>query len=113
MSEVLTLEKIRAAKRLLEETAPPPMPRWDGIIRENALLTISKSRRRSWRERLLTWPWRPWRKLHVWSEPDPSIYKAPYNTNIFNLRSGAQSEAWFAHPATAAQVRAEIHRKQL
>lgn len=38
-------------------------------------LTVTKSRERTWRERLLSWPWRPWRRLEVWEEPDPSFYK--------------------------------------
>ena len=45
-----------------------------------ALLTIHKVEpvRRTWRERLLSWPWKPWvaERLEITMAPDPNLYRA-------------------------------------
>ncbi len=73
-------------------------------IIENEILVVDGEpyqRRRSWRERLFTRPWRPWRatKWVVPKIPDPNIY-------VSNI------EPWgkriYAHPVTAQRIREHL-----
>lgn len=45
----------------------------------SSLLTVAAERatRLTWRERLLSWPWRPWESLRISSVqvPDPKVYQ--------------------------------------
>lgn len=76
----------------------------DGIpIYENANMVIDGEPyevRRTWRERLLSRPWRPWRATR-WVTPkipDPRVLAGPNNR-------------WFmAHPMVADRIRKEMRR---
>ena len=43
-------------------------------IIEDANMVDSHSRPKTWRERWLSWPWRPWVKHVVWQTPSEKIY---------------------------------------
>ena len=78
-------------------------------ILENSLLTVTKSRNRTWPERLFSLPWRPWRRIKSWQEPDPNVLKMkiPGITGI-----GLEREVLVAHPATAQRIRAAALDRQ-
>ena len=63
---------------------------------ESAYMTVTKETtvKRSWRERLLSRPWRPWKttKIVVSQEPDPNLYRIG-RTQIVG------------HPATIAKLK--------
>lgn len=44
-------------------------------IIESPHLTVPRTVTRTWRERLFSWPWRPWRATRVVQAPDPSMYQ--------------------------------------
>jgi len=72
-------------------------------IYENPLLTVSQMRVLSWRERLTSWPWRPWVKTRTWQAPDPEVY-------VFTIPSmfgGPVMKGVFVHPETAKALRRE------
>lgn len=73
-------------------------------IFENALLTEPEIVDRTWRERLFSWPWRPWRKQKVIQVPrgDVLVMTVP------NLFGPGSTKAIVAHPHTAARIRAEF-----
>lgn len=96
---VMTLDKLEECKRLLERTPPAG---WDGRIHENASLVKTKSRPRTWRERLFSRPWRPMRKITTWQEPDSCLYRVRLDTGRHTI---------FAHPATAKRLRDEIRQE--
>ena len=74
----------------------------DGFeIRVSALLTVTRTRPRSWRERLLTWPWRPWLSHEICHEPDPRVYKLGHQGR----------QILIAHPAVAAVLREKLREK--
>jgi len=72
-----------------------------GSIRliESVWCTVSEERaiRRTWRERLLSWPWRPWvaEKTIVVQIPDKHVYQIDRYTFV-------------CHPAIAKQVKAQF-----
>lgn len=101
MNEPMTVEKLRKAM----EALPAAQPYWDGTIHDNMALVVTKSRPKSWRERLLSWPWRPWQKALIWSEPDPNVYKMI----VPDLFGHCTREIWVAHPATAYRIRTAVH----
>lgn len=106
-----TLEEIKEAKRMLGNM--PRGARWTGVIVENASLTVSRVRDRTWRERLLSWPWRPWQKAVVWSEPDPNYYMMDTgNLHLMGTNVEPGPQVLVAHPATAARLRAELSESQ-
>ena len=43
-------------------------------IIEDSNMVDPHSRVRTWRERLFSWPWRPWIKTLVWNTPSEKIY---------------------------------------
>lgn len=58
---VLTVENLQAAMKWFKENpAPDPWP-----IRYHVVNDIKSQRRRSWRKRLFSLPWRPWKALEV------------------------------------------------
>ena len=71
---------------------------------ESPALTVAVHERvpRPWRERLLTWPWRPWQATRpvTVTVPDPHLY-----------RFG--SACVLAHPVTLAHFRNAHYRAQL
>lgn len=60
---------------------------------ENPLQQINHVHVRSWRQRLLSWPWRPWVRKITISAPDPTLY--------FDVTTYTYS----GHPATIAAFR--------
>jgi len=104
MNESLTIEKLRKTM----EALPAAQPYWDGTIHENLVLVVTKSRPKSWHERLVSWPWQPWKKLLIWSEPDPNVYKM----QVSDILGSCTREIWVAHPATAYRIRVAIHNEQ-
>jgi len=76
-------------------------------IYETPLLIVAKSRSLTWRERLTSWPWRPWVKTISWNEPDPNFYVA-----ALPGVTGGNRKVIFAHPETARTIRAEITRQE-
>lgn len=90
--ETLNIQKMTA---LIDEmssyTAAVPH-----VIYENAHLTVpGEPRRRGWKERFLSWPFRPWVSHMPTRKPDPAIYQTP--------------QGIFAHPATARRIRESLH----
>jgi len=71
---------------------------------ENATLTEPRQVLRSWRERLLGWPWRPWRREKTIQVPSNQIYK----TTIPDFLGNAGREVLVCHPQMAARIREEI-----
>lgn len=67
-------------------------------LHENPLLTEQEEYtiRRTWKQRLLTRPWRPWRATIVRTRRVPS-------KQIYALNG-----AFFAHPETATRIRAML-----
>ena len=55
----------------------------------NEHLTVPKIIIRSWKERLWSWPWKPWEKEKVIQVPDPSIYMI--NTSMIRQMSNLRS----------------------
>lgn len=53
------------------------------------------TRWRPWRERLFTWPWRPWVSSVTWTPQLPAC---------FQLSSGT----WVCHPAAVAEMRRHL-----
>ena len=49
---------------------------------EDSNLTVTKSRVRTARERWLSWPWKPWRRLEVWQEPAETCYMMDKHTIV-------------------------------
>jgi len=80
-----------------------PLP-WSLHLLASPALTITVEEHvpRPWRERLLTWPWRPWQTTRLVSRtvPDPHLY-----------RFG--SACVLAHPATLARFRNVWYRETL
>ena len=66
-------------------------------IIENESLTVSARRRRTWPERLLSWPWRPWRPWTYYNAPDPTVYKM--------AATPTSPELLIMHPLLADQFR--------
>ncbi len=64
-------------------------------IIEDASMVDSHSRLKTWRERWLSWPWRPWVKYIVWQEPSKKIYLV----NMDNF-----SEKLICHPAMTERL---------
>ncbi len=75
-------------------------------ILESNHLTITRSVpvRRTWRERLLTRPWRPWvaRRTETRVEPNPEILWVRVSTPFGLI------ESMVAHPATVARLRQQV-----
>ena len=95
-------------------TIPKNKGGWNGRIFENHNLTVGKSRPKTFREQWLSWPWRPWRANLTWQEPDSHCYLAPYPP-LFEAGVGfydPPDKALFAHPVTAAKIRASVLRGQ-
>lgn len=66
---------------------------------ESEFFTIPKKQivNRSWRERLLSWPWRPWI-----TEKEIEI-RVP-DTNLYRMNS----HTFVGHPATVAQIKNKL-----
>lgn len=49
------------------------------IINDSLFVEGVRSVPRTWRERLWSWPWRPWTRVRVehFKRPDTSIYRVP------------------------------------
>lgn len=67
-------------------------------IYESPWITVSEDciMRRSWRERLFSWPWKPWvaEKTIVMQVPDKHVYIAGNNV--------------YCHPVIARQIREQF-----
>jgi hypothetical protein len=60
-------------------------------IIEDVNMVDSHSRAKTWRERWLSWPWRPWVKTVVWYTPSETIYL---------MNTGGIREQLICHPKT-------------
>lgn len=97
----LTLEQVMRAQHYVDAGLGECM----GQLREDASFIVYCHRERSWRERLLSWPWRPWRRIARWIEPDPNLYQ-------FRTTRGlalGQETYLVGHPATVRSVRAALY----
>jgi len=101
---VLTIDKLRKAEDLCRR--PRSLLKddrlwndWTGAIMESRHMVIIKSRDRTWRERLFSWPWRPWRRLETWTEPDPTCYL------MYVSMLGGTRTVLVAHPTVAYRIR--------
>ena len=65
-------------------------------IIEDVNMVDSHSRPKTWRERWLSWPWRPWVKHVVWQTPSDKIYLV----NMDGIK-----EKLICHPATTKTIR--------
>lgn len=63
------------------------------------LLTDVEEQPRSWKERLFSWPWCPWRKTKFVTVPSTTFYK-------LSLPSGG--EAFVMHPEMMARVQQRL-----
>ena len=72
-----------------------PLVRWGYHLIETECMTVLREQEvvRTWKERLLTLPWRPLRrtKTVMVTAPNPELYLAGYNI--------------YGHPETIAQLR--------
>jgi hypothetical protein len=68
---------------------------------ESPFCTVSEERlvKRSWKERLFTWPWRPWKSTKVVevSVPDPNYYIV--------------DDQVVGHPVTIAKLMEIVHER--
>jgi hypothetical protein len=64
---------------------------------------LCKTVRRTWRERLLTLPWRPLVKTRT--EPDPHLYKVRQPEDLYGFVSEGR-EFYVGHPATVRNLMA-------
>ena len=64
-------------------------------IIEDVNMVDSHSRPKTWRERWLSWPWRPWVKHVVWQTPSDKIYLV----NMDGIK-----EKLICHPATTRML---------
>lgn len=73
------------------------LPSFD--LRESVYCTVSEERvvRRTWKERLLSWPWKPWvaEKTIFIQVPDEHVYQIGRYTFV-------------CHPAIAKQIREQF-----
>ena len=67
------------------------------VVYTNHHLTRSERVRRSWRERLFSWPWRPWRGLKFITVPDEKVYE---------VNPGGEGAFYIMHPATWEKYKA-------
>lgn len=100
----LTLEKLRKASALAARGGSvlkedQPWLNWHGEIMESTHMATTHSRVRSWKERLLSRPWCPWKRLHVWTEPKTDCYLM--DVGVF----GQKKTVLVVHPTIAAQIR--------
>lgn len=70
---------------------------------ESHFLTVPKeiTLHRSWKQRLFSWPWRPWLKTETTTinVPDP---------NMIQIKPGI----WLGHPATIAELRKILEKER-
>ncbi len=67
-------------------------------IIEDPNMVDAHSRVRTWRERLFSWPWRPWVKYLVWHTPKEDIY-------LVNLDGYGPRKQFICHPEMTRRVR--------
>lgn len=61
----------------------------------NVVLTTTETVPRTWRERLWSWPWRPWRTTKQVVKPDPNVYITEFPAGF-----GGAEKVIFGHPET-------------
>lgn len=67
---------------------------------ETAQMVDHHSRILTWRERLFSWPWRPWVKWIFWTTPSQTMYLIRPDKMF-----GRGSETVVAHPSMVDQLR--------
>ncbi len=65
-------------------------------IIEDPRMVDSHSRIRPWKERLFTWPWRPWVRVAVWQTPSEKIYLVDMD---------GIGERFVCHPAMVQRIK--------
>jgi hypothetical protein len=65
-------------------------------IVETESLVDTHSRVRPWKERLFSWPWKPWVKIVVWQTPSETIYLVDMD---------AVGKRFICHPAMAEMIK--------
>jgi hypothetical protein len=65
-------------------------------IIEDVNMVDSHSRLKTWRERLFSWPWRPWVKYVVWQTPSKKFYL---------MKMDEINEKLICHPAMIEELR--------
>jgi len=75
--------------RRMMDSQPPPMGLQ--LISDHKLTVLGPPRKRMWRERLFTRPWRPWVGWENTFVPDPVVYKV--------------GNKLIAHPAVIGELR--------
>jgi hypothetical protein len=61
-------------------------------LTQSHYLATTRTVNRTWRERLFSWPWRPWLATRIERIPDPSLYQLGGDTLV-------------GHPATIERLR--------
>jgi hypothetical protein len=123
MDDNLTAEKIRALRSRLKSDRLPATLKGIPII-ESAHLTktVSFERTLTWRERLFSWPWRPWVKTitEYAQVPSDEIFLINCDGVMMDVdppnlfpgtpfpRKVTGSVKFIMHPATAAVLRKEF-----
>lgn len=82
------------------------------IVENSMLMTRTAPRRRSWRERLFSRPWRPWRKFETVYVPDPNIYKMQLPSAVpGSFGANSMKTIFICHPQTAGALREALEKE--
>lgn len=70
-------------------------------------ISVTHSRDRTWRERLFSWPWRPWVREAWWTEqePDPAIYMVDIDEYLAFAGGAKIGKTAIMHPRTLEIIR--------
>ena len=99
----LSIEQLRETMSLMRTHLPPEIR----VIESELLTTTEESlRQRTWRERLFSRPWRPWRATATESVqvPDPNLYSfdAPLSLGSTTVRT---VKVVVGHPSVVARLK--------
>lgn len=101
-------QDILSAMTKLKGTIESPLHVGDIKFRESLFMTKTEEYKRSWRERLWSWPWRPWRS-HAYREiPSDEVYMMDLPFTGTRVVVG--------HPETLKEVRRQfenLNKEQL
>ena len=64
---------------------------------ESKYMTVPQEVKRTWRERLFTRPFRPFRKTKIIQVPNPNLYRTPFGV--------------YGHPETIRKLKAALAEK--
>ena len=118
MDNVLTVEKLRKVCALAQRPRSlladdQKFHGWNGQFLRNSNITVPKSRLRTWRERLFTWPWCPWKSVQMWQVPDPDVYMMDMpNIDLHTYKTKGTKKMIVGHPATIAKIEEALRENE-